>query len=144
MHHFTKYSHVIYYHHRYMDSRHITVTHACMVSLFLFYVSPFILHALLLHAYSCIPVTWLFPVTSIDILVIDILVTGHECCWYTMCGTSATGATCKISHLLYIVSRYLVSWYQHNSCPIIVLLVPCTVLVLDTRIMHCSSSWYTV
>jgi len=44
--------------------------------------SLFISHELLLHGYSCIPVTWLFPVTDIDIPV-----TGHISCWYTMCET---------------------------------------------------------
>jgi len=94
IHQFTEYHHFICCYHHYMDTRYtvipclyITVTHACMVSIFLSYGSPFILHVLLLHVYSCIPVTWLFPVTSIDILLIDILVTGHECCWYAMCGT---------------------------------------------------------
>ena len=103
------------------------------------------LYIFLLHEFpSCHPVTWLFPVTSIDILV-----TGHECFWYAMCGTKchvdlSHGATSRIPHLLYIVSHYLVSWYQQNSYPIIVLLVPCTVLVLDTCPMYCSSSWYTM
>ena len=36
---------------------------------------------------SCIPVTWLFPITDIDIPV-----TGYMSCWYTMCG---------IPHLLF-------------------------------------------
>jgi len=35
--------------HRYKDSRRSTVTHACRVSLFLPYGSPFMLHVLLLH-----------------------------------------------------------------------------------------------
>ena len=41
------------------------------------------LYIFLLHVFpSCYPVTWLFPVTSIDILF-----TRYECCWYAMCGT---------------------------------------------------------
>jgi len=73
--------------HVYAPRLHIfTGIHALLV-IFLLCVSTFLLHGLLLHVYSCHPVTWLFPVTSIDILVIDILVTGHEYCWYTMCGT---------------------------------------------------------
>jgi len=43
-----------------MDSRHITVTHACMISLFLSYGSPFQLPVLLFHVigymlYACFP-----------------------------------------------------------------------------------------
>jgi len=82
IHQFTRYHHFIYWYHRYMDARytvmsclHITVAHACMVSLFLSYGSLFIL-----HVYSCLPVAWLFP-------VIDIPVTGYMSCWYAMCGT---------------------------------------------------------
>jgi len=104
-----------------------TGIHALIVSIFLSYGSPYILHVLLLHVSSCIPVTWLFPVIDIDILIIR-----YMSCWYAMC---------RIPHLLYIVSRYLVSWYQQSSCPIIVLLVLCTVLVLD---ILCSSYLYSV
>ena len=49
MHHFTKYRHVIHCYHHYMTSRHITVTHACLVSLFLSDGSPCILHVVLFH-----------------------------------------------------------------------------------------------
>ena len=107
---------------------HITVTHACIVSIFLTYGSPFILHVLLLHVYSCIPVAWLFPITAI-------LVTGYMSCWYVMCGTKchvepSHGATSRIPHLLFSVSRYLVICYQQSSGPLIMLHVPCTILVL--------------
>jgi len=61
----------------------------------------------------------------------------HECCWYAMWETKchvdlSHGATSKISYLLFLVSRYLLSRYQQNSCPIIVLHVLCTVLIPDT------------
>jgi len=56
-----------------------TGIHVLIVSVFLLHGSLFILHELLLHEYSCIPVTWLFSVIDIDIPV-----TGHECCWYVM------------------------------------------------------------
>ena len=56
MHHFTD-TVMKYCYHRYMDSRHITVTHAYMVSLFLSYGSPCILHVLLFHV---IPVFLLY------------------------------------------------------------------------------------
>ena len=62
MHHFTEYRHFIYCYHRYMDSRHITVTHACMVSLFLSYGSPFILlyYCSMLSPYSCYTIVFLY------------------------------------------------------------------------------------
>ena len=53
-----------------------------LIVIFLFCGSPFLLHGLLLHVYFCKPITWLFPVTYIDILV-----TGHECYWCAMCRT---------------------------------------------------------
>jgi len=89
-----------------------TGIHALLVFIFLSYRSPFIL-----HVPSCIPVTWIFLVTDIDIPV-----TGYMSCWYAMCG---------ILHLLFPVSRYPVLCYQQSSCSLIILLVPCTVLVLD-------------
>ena len=48
-------------------------------------------------SYSCIPITWLFPVT-----VIDILITGYMSRWYAMCG---------ILHLLFPVSRFPLSCF---------------------------------
>jgi len=48
-----------------------TVIHALIV-IFLSCGSPFLLHGLLLHVYSYHPITWLFPVTYIDIPI-----TGH-------------------------------------------------------------------
>ena len=70
MHHFTKNRHVIYCSHRYMDSRHITVTHACMVSLFLSYGSPCILHVLLFYV---IPVFLLYDCFPLLILIVPLL-----------------------------------------------------------------------
>ena len=64
-----------YYYHRHMDSRHSTVTHACMVSLFLSYGSPFILHVLLCHVtvfrlYDCfLLLIWIFPI--LDMRAVD-------------------------------------------------------------------------
>jgi len=82
--------------HRYMDAwytvtscSYIIVTHiywyTCIdwiMSVFLLYGPSFIVHVLLEQVYSDIPVTWLCPVMDIGIPV-----TGHECCWYVMCGT---------------------------------------------------------
>ena len=77
--------------HRYMDSRHITVTHACMVSLFLLYGFPFILchmdsrsyymlHVLLFHVtvvmlYDCfLLLIWIFPL--LDMRAVDMRYVG--------------------------------------------------------------------
>ena len=56
-----------------------TDIHVLIVSVFLFHGSLFILHGLLLHGYYYISVTWLFPVTDIDIPV-----TGHMSWLYAM------------------------------------------------------------
>ena len=85
----------IYLYHYYMDTlntvmlcTYTTVTYihwyTCMDYFFIFFScgSPFLLHGSLLHVYSYNPITWLFLVTYIDILV-----TWHEWCWYAMCGT---------------------------------------------------------
>ena len=159
-----------------MDYPHITVTHACMVSIFLSYGSPFILHVTLttvitytsdtqicytddcytnmLHGYmdmiygytdipwytcidclyifllhifpSCHPVTWLFPVTSIDILVIDILITGYECCW------SQPREPPLESHIS-CISFLVILFHDINKAH-----------VLLSYCLYCSSSWYTV
>jgi len=76
-----------------------------------------------------IPVTWLFPVTDIDIPVI-----GYECCWYVMCWTKCHVDLSHGGHLylLFLVSRYLVLCYQQSSCAVIMFQVPCTILVLAT------------
>ena len=83
--------------------------------------------------YCCmyIPVTWLFPVTDTDIPV-----NGHVSFWYAMC---------EIPHLLFLVSCYLVLYYQQSSYPIIILHVPCTVFVPNTlctlNVLHISWGW---
>ena len=93
----------------------LTGLHVLIVYVFLLHRPWFIL---LLHGYSCIPVTWLFLVTDNYIPV-----TRYVSSWYAMCG---------ISHLLFPVSRHLILCYQHSSCPVIMLHVSCTVLVLAT------------
>jgi len=94
------------------------------------------LYIFLLHVYSCQAITCLFPVLLLIFslhdcfsLLILIYITGHECISLlilifsllemsvvdTRCvelsvtWISATGATSRIPHLLYIVSRYRVS-----------------------------------
>jgi len=71
----------------------------------------------------------LFLVTDIDILV-----TGHEYCWYAMCGTKchvdpSHGTTFRVPHLSFPVSRYLFICYQQSWCPFIMLHAPCTVFI---------------
>ena len=75
----------IYYYHRYMDSRHITVTHAFMVSLFLSYGFSCILHVLLFHVpvfmlYDCfLLLIWIFPL--LDMRAVDTrYVESHSYC----------------------------------------------------------------
>ena len=87
VHHFTAYRHFLYRYHHYMDFRHITVTHACMVSLFLTYGFPFILHVVLFHVipvflfYDCFPLLiLLFPL--LDIWSVDMrYVASHIYCF---------------------------------------------------------------
>ena len=76
-------------------------------------LSPFILHVLLCRYH--IHVIWLFPVTDMDIAV-----TGHESCWYAICGNPTS---------IVPVSRYIVLCYQQSSGPVIMLPVSCTVFV---------------
>ena len=118
---------------------HITVIYACIVhmdhrsycmSYFCMYILVFLLH-------DCF-----------SLLIFSLL--DMSVCWYAMCETKcymdlSHGATSRIPHLLYIIFRYLISWYQQSSCPMIVLLVPCTVLVLDilcsSNIMNITWGW---
>jgi len=90
IHHFTVYCQCTDLYHHSLDTRctvtscstpllyKLTGLHVLIVYLFLLHRSWFIW---LLRAYSCIPITWLFPVTDIDIPV-----TRYMSCWYTMCG----------------------------------------------------------
>ena len=55
-----------------------TCIYVLIIYVFLLHESLF-----LLYGYSCILITWLYSVKY----VYDIPVTGHECCWYAMCGT---------------------------------------------------------
>ena len=84
------YLHIMFTYHCYtcMLCLHITVTHACIVSLFVSYGYSIIVPCSRIHD------IWLLPVTDMDILV-----TGHESCWYAICG---------IPHLLLYCSRYIV------------------------------------
>jgi len=120
VHHFTEHRYFIYCDHRYMDTLHITITHACMVSLFLPYGSLLLLHALLCHA---IPVfllyDWLIPVTDIVIPI-----TGCMSFWYAMCA---------IPHLLFQIPVML--FYAINRAQV---LLSCYIYhVLYLFLLHC-------
>jgi len=115
---------------------YILFVYHCYMYLLDFYIlsygSPFILHVLLLHVYSCIPVTYYFPLLILIFPLLDTWAIDMRCVELSATWIQATGATSRIPHLLFPVSRYLDSCYEHSSCPVIVLHVPCTVLVLDT------------
>ena len=120
--------HIIGYYHRYMDSRHITVTHACMVSLFLSCGFPFILHVLLLHGtvvmlYDCfLLLIRIFPI--LDMRAVDMrFVESHIYC---------SRYIVPVSRYIVPVSCYIVLCYQQSSGPVIMLPVSCTVFVLVT------------
>ena len=130
--------HILGCYHRYMDSRHITVTHACMVSLFLSYGFPFILHVLLFHGtvvmlYDCfLLLIRIFPI--LDMRAVDMrCVESHiYCSRYIVpvlyCSCFPLYCSCYIVP----VSRYIVLCYQQSSGPVFMLPVSCTVVVLVT------------
>ena len=70
-------------HHCYIYSPHEC---ACMYCLYLLVITVHIIY-IIVPCYSSMHVIWLFPVTDMDIPV-----TGHESCWYAICG---------IPHLLF-------------------------------------------
>ena len=111
--------HFIYCYHRYMDSRHITVTHACMVSLFLSYGSLFLLHVLLFHV---IPVFLLYDCFSLLILIFPLL------------DTWAVDMRCVESHIY--CSRFPLSCSMLSTELRSCYHVTCT--------MHCTCSYYVV
>ena len=120
------------------------------IATWIFLDSRYIAHCLYYMDYcymsspSCNPVTWLFPVTDIDIPV-----TGHECCWYIVscywygyprywtwelliCDMWTPTSIVPVSRYIVPVSRYIVLCYQQSSGPVIMLPVSCTVVVLVT------------
>jgi len=80
--------HVLFLYSCHMDHRSYYMSYYCM------YIHVFLLH-------DCFPLldTW-----AVDMRCVELSAT-----WI-----SATEATFKIPHLLYIVSHYLVSWYQQS------------------------------
>ena len=123
MHHFTKCRHDIYCYHRYMDSRHITVTHACMVSISLSYELPFILHVLLFHVIAVFLLYDYFPLLILifpllDTRAVDMrCVESHIYCFPLSCFMLSTElrscyhVTCTMH---YICSCYIVYFKYHK------------------------------
>jgi len=104
-----------------------------IMDLFLWHRSWFIW---LLHAYACILVTWLLPVTDMDIPV-----TGHASCWYVICGnpTSIVPVSRYIVHVILFMVNC--SWFP----------LYCSTLSTElrssyhvTRIMYSSCSCYII
>ena len=98
--------------------------YTCMYSCFTLVIwIPVHITCMIVPCYR-IHVIWLFPVTDMDIPD-----TGHESCWYAICGILfPLYCSCYIVP----VSRYIVLCYQQSSGPVIMLPVSCTVLVLVT------------
>ena len=104
-----------YCYHRYMDSRHITVTHACMISIFLSYGSPFILHVILM--YSCY------------------MIVSHYCYCYSRYWIHEP-LICDVWNPTSIISRFLLSCFVLSTELMLCYRVTCTI--------SCTCSWYTV
>jgi len=104
-----------YCYHRYMDSRHITVTHACMVSIFLSYRSPFILHVILM--YSCY------------------MIVSRYCYCYSRYWIHEP-LICDVWNPTSIISRFPLSCFVLSTELMLCYRVTCTI--------SCTCSWYTV
>ena len=120
------YRYVMFTYHCYtcMSCFHIPVTHACMVSLFLSYGFPFILHVFhvtVFMLYDCfLLLIWIFPL--LDMRAVDMrYVESHS-----YCSRFRLYCSCYIVP----ISRYIVLCYQQSSGPVIMLPVSCTVVVL--------------
>jgi len=134
-----------YRHHRYMDALYafiscrisllhvFTSIHACIVSIFLSYGSPLILHILLLHVYSFIPVTWFFLLLILIFPLLNTWAVDIRCVELGAMWIKATGATSWISHLLFLVilfyaiNRAHVQLSCYMWCTVLVLATLCTV-----------------
>ena len=130
-----------YYAHHAMDSRHITVTPACRISLFLSYGSSFRLPVLLFPVIRCM----LYACFPLLILLIPLLDTcsrywyGCSRYWtrellicYTWNPTSIVPVSSYIVHVILFPFPVIVLRYQQSSGPVIMLPISCIVLVLVT------------
>ena len=108
-----------------------TGIHALIVSIFLLHGSLYILHDLLLMDIPVFPLHDYFPLLILIFSLLDMSVVDMWCVELSATWIQATGATSRISHLLFPVYRYLVLCYQQSSCPVIAIHVPCTVLTCE-------------
>jgi len=126
LHGYSVHSYFMFLHHYYIDTpvvMHWSSMYSCYMDHGLHYCSWIFLYSLYIEHYlctmnycymrnpSCILVTWLFPVLILIFSLLDMSVVDTQCVKLSATWISATGATSRIPHLLYIVSRYLVSWY---------------------------------
>jgi len=116
----------------YLLSHRLTNMHVMIVFEFPLHWTLFMLHELLLHRYSCIPITWLFLVTNIDMifLLLDMWAVDMQC--VEQCATSKPRGPPIESHISCSRFPLFCLCYQQSPCSIIVLHVPCNVLVPDT------------
>ena len=120
-------NYVLYIHHCYMYSpvsMHYLL-YSCRVYHRSYYMDYCYMYIPVIPLHDC------FPLLILIFLLLDMWLIDTRCVRISATWIQATGAISRIPHLLYIVSRSLVSWYQQSLCPIIVLHVSCIVLVLD-------------
>ena len=113
-------SYFMFLHRCYIDSpvcMHWLSLYSCCVDHYLYYMN------------DCYMDIIVFPLLILIFPLLDIWDVDIWCVELCATWTKAMGATSRIPHLPFFVSRYLVSCYQQSSCPIIVLHVPCTVLI---------------
>ena len=115
---YATHSYFMFLHHCYIDSlvyMHWLSMYSCCIDHGLYYwymdIPVFPLH-------DCFP---LLDMWTVDTWCVELSAT-----WIKV-----TGATSRISHLSFLVSRYLISCYQQSSCHVIMLHVSCIILVPD-------------
>ena len=124
--------------HRYKDSRQITVTHACRVSLFLPYGSPIMLHVLLFHVtifilYDCFPLLILL-FSLLDTWAVDMpYVESHIYCSRFPLYCSRFPLYCSM------LSTELRSSYQVNC--IMYCICSCYIVYLTYQIIKLTGVW---
>jgi len=122
-------SYLMFVYHCYMYSlvyMHVLFLYSCHMthlSYYMYYCCMYI-PVFLLH--DC------FPLLILIFSLLNTWAVDMQCVELSATWIQATRAASRIQHLLFPVSRYLVLCYQPSSCPVIMLHVPCTVLVLTT------------
>ena len=106
--------------------------HVMIVFVFSSHWTLFMFPRLLLHEYSCILLNDCFSLLILIFSLLDMWAVDMGCVRLSATWIQATGVTSRIAISCFPISCYLVSCYQQGSCPVIVLHVPCTILVLNT------------